>query len=630
MIRFTDTIVLAFTKLRTRKIRTIVTVTTASLLFGGLVASTLLIGGIVDSTKRFSTGGLSERFISQIQYYGMDDFAYNPPESVIDRAEELYQKRITDKKAAAKRLGLEYDSAAEPKPISKVGYEPEYFDPSNPSASQALAEYKDTLPTKLDKLKKTLTPYNSKNIYTVDGAVINGFMKPLKDGKEDFKKAVNMSQDYSGSSTPVELGWSYIDSSVVSTFMLDKAAIQSQPDQTSMPVIGPYSKVEEALGLKKLTDSATVEQRLERIRLVRNKAATVRFSTCYRNQSSQDLIDQAIQVAKDIETNKTNKDYQKPSLIYGLPTADSCGAAVVIRDVRTKAEKAMAENELQFRREFGEYTDPAQQKLTFRIIGITPDSMGMNDFSTIPTLITMVAGASLNGMWVVPRDSYEELSNKADYEKFLPNDSFVNAGYRLEPSFLVEFNNVKDTRAFSANEACTGFDCSGSKPYVSYFGSNSALIQDFLEYSTRTIAIAAIVVVAVAALILMGMIGRVIGDSRRETAVFRAIGAKRNDIRAIYTTYTLMLGLLIVLSAIAIGVLVVLWADSKWSGVATAQALITFSGADDSQVFHLIGVWWPALGAIVFAVLLAAFTSMLLPLARNLARSPIRDMRDDT
>ena len=65
--------------------------------------------------------------------------------------------------------------------------------------------------------------------------------------------------------------------------------------------------------------------------------------------------------------------------------------------------------------------------------------------------------------------------------------------------------------------------------------------------------IVALVIAAIAALIMMGMIGRVIGDSRRETAVFRAIGAKRNDIRAIYSTYTFFLSLGIVVATLVIG-----------------------------------------------------------------------------
>jgi ABC-type antimicrobial peptide transport system permease subunit len=129
---------------------------------------------------------------------------------------------------------------------------------------------------------------------------------------------------------------------------------------------------------------------------------------------------------------------------------------------------------------------------------------------------------------------------------------------------------------------------------------------------------------------MMGMVGRVIGDSRRETAVFRAIGARRNDIRAVYAIYTVALSLLIATAALLIGLAVALWVDHKWAAQATAQAQVTFIGVDGSERFRLIGIWWAALGIVVGTVVIAGLVSMLLPLSRNLARSPIKDMRDDT
>ena len=138
------------------------------------------------------------------------------------------------------------------------------------------------------------------------------------------------------------------------------------------------------------------------------------------------------------------------------------------------------------------------------------------------------------------------------------------------------------------------------------------------------------VVAAIAALILMGMVGRVISDSRRETAVFRAIGAKRNDIRAIYVIYTLFLSLLVAAMTLAIGFGVALWINGQFASEATIQAHLTFVGADRSAEFRLFGVWWEALLAIVALIIVAGLVSMLLPIARNLARSPIKDMRDET
>lgn len=635
MIRFSDAVVIAFTKLRTRKVRTVVTVVTASILFGALTAAALITQGVVDSTKRFATGGLSERYISQITHFDMSNDPYRAPESVHTRAEELYQKRIVDKKAAAKRLGVPYDAASEPKPLmSDPGMNSRTLDVMNsPAALAAWREYLAAQPTQLDLLKKTLQSYRHTAIFTIDRATIDGAVKPLKNGKENFLATNDPGLNYDGTAQSVDMGWSYIDDSIAEPFLLDDEVLRAQSDQTALPVIAPYAKVEEALGLKKLTGSASLDERLERIKYIRDRAASVRFTVCYRNQASQALIDEAVRVSGEIEANKATKDYQKPSLIYGLPPAESCGPAVVTRDVRTAEEKQAASKELQFKREFGEYVDPVQQLVTFRVVGLTPNGLGTDDFSTVSTLISSLAGSSLNGMWAVPRGMYDAMPNKSDYEKFLPTtlqSATFNVHQFFQPSFLVEFAAADDARTFSEAEGCRGIDCNGSKPFITYFGSNSLLLQDLIRDSAKALAIVLLVVMAVAGLILMGMVGRVIGDSRRETAVFRAIGAKRNDIRIIYLVYTLTLGVLVVCAALVIGVLAALWAESAWSEAATAQALLTFTGADMTQKFHLFGIWWEALAIVAGAVLLSAFTSMLLPLARNLARSPIRDMRDDT
>ncbi len=628
MIRILDASILAFTKLRTRKVRTIVTVLIASLLFSGLVAASLIFAGAVSSAERFTQEGLTKRFISSVTYFSNSEANF-PPDSVKKRATELRNQTIADKKKEAKRLGIEYDPATEPALETPDGYGGTYYNAYIPPALKAMQEYTATQPTQLDKLKQDTAKYKPLKIYELKHSSIDGAIKPIKDGKEDFKN--EPIRQYTADDTPgVTQGWAYIDASITKPFLLEESAIKAQPDQTSLPVIAPYAKAEEALGLKKLPKTAQPSERLERIRYIRAHAGEARLVGCYRNAASQQLIDSAVDTAKEIEKNKKNKDYIKPDLIYSLPAQDSCGPAVITRDVRTKEEKTATAKDIEFRKIFGEYAEPVQQKITFRIVGLAPDPVGFDDFLTVSALVSTIAGSSLQGQWVVPLDYYNALPNKADYEKFFPG----NATNTSVPSFhadsyLVEFATTAQTRAFSDASAC--FDnCGGEKPFVMPFGSNSILLEDITKGTMTVLGIAALIVMAIAGLIMLGMIGRVISDSRRETAVFRAIGAKKSDIATIYTIYTLMLSGLVAVSALVIGTGLALWADSQWSGSATVQAHLSFIGVQENEVFRLIDMWWLAIGAIVAAVLVAGLISMLFPLGRNLARSPLKDMRDDT
>ncbi len=630
MIRLRDAAVLALTKLRTRKVRTTVTVVTASLLFSSLVLASLVAGGVVDSAKRFTTGSLSERYIVNFQsFHGFGD-VYNNPD-VQTRANELQPKVIADKKAAAKRLGIPYDPATEPKPVDGDKGS-EYLNTETLAARQAMAEHQAKQPTAQDTAKRLATPYHAKAFYSFGPSHIDGRLKQVKNGQEDFAEKPNFNMS-SGPVQEITNGWYYLDSSITKPFLVDQKYLDAQADKTALPIIAPYSRVEAALGLAKLPKTATPQQRLDRIRDVRTRAATVRLSVCYRNSVSQAQVDDAIRVAKEIEQNKSNSEYQKPSLIYSLPASDSCAPASVKTDTRTTGEKTLVSKQDQFAREFGQTVDPAQQKVTFRVVGIAPDGFGADSFSSIDALVSLVAGSSLQGMWVVPQDMFDAMPNRADYERFSPAktvDLLGGSSTVMPPTGqLIEFASVADAKSFVTEQGCSDFECA-SKPYITYFGSNSVLVQDIMETTVRALGIAAAVIAVIAAVILMGMVGRVIGDSRRETAMFRAIGAKRNDIRAIYATYTLFLSLLVVAAALAIGIAASLWLDAQFSGEATVRAQLTFVGAAGGQQFHLFGFWWQALLAIVGLVIVAGLVSMLLPLSRNLARSPVKDMRDET
>ena len=630
MIRLSDGALLALTKLRTRKIRTVVTAVTASLLFGGLVAAVLVIGGVIQSTTNFTKGSLSERYITNVQYF--NNVAYDPASPVLQaRATELYNKLVADKKADAKRLGVDYDPSMEAKPVAKDPSGESYLDTSASTAQQAVAEYTATQPTDLTRVTELAAPYHPVKVYEMKTSSLAGAMTVMKNGLEEFK-AENTQKNTYMNTADISQGWRYLDASLTAPFLLSKTQLATQRNTGDLPVIAPYSKVEAALKLPALPKNATAADRTKRIASVREKAATVTFTTCYRNSVSSAQISDAIRVADDIKRHKNDATYEKPALQYGLPAADLCAAAPIIRDVRSSAEKQQAEKELQFKRDFNEIVDPVQQKVTFRVVGVGPDGFSAESFSAVDLLVTAMAGSSLQGLWVVPQDLYDALPNKADYARFEPSLAANPAQPQLpgQGGQLVEFATAAEAKAFTTNVGCTGMDCGGTKPLISYFGSNSVLLADIVAAITKGLTIAVLVVASIAALIMMGMVGRVIGDSRRETAVFRAIGAKRNDIRVIYVTYTLFLSSLVVIMALIIGTLVALWVDSKWAAGATAQAQVTFIGAHGTDQFHLIGLWWQALAAIVVAVIVTGLVSMLLPLSRNLARSPIKDMRDDT
>jgi hypothetical protein len=623
MIRTIDALTLAYTKLRTRRIRTIVTVIIASLLFGVLALATLLLQGSVNSIGKFSSGSLSDRYLASATYASknasfIDDTL---PPNIKVRATAIYNQTVEAKKAAAKTLGIEYDPTTEQKPLTKFVGGREILDSSSPSAVRAFNEYLAALPSAKEELDKIIALYHPSHIYPVTGSTIRGGqVKPLTKTGEDFTKSATYPNS---GSADISFGWQYVDQSVTQPFMLSKSQLDKQNNTRDIPVVAPVSKVEEALGLKRLPNAASAQEKLDRIQYIRNHAEAATFSICYRNSVSQSQIDSAISVAKEIEDNKGNKEYKKPSLIYQLPAANSCSAAIVAQDTRTAAEKTLADKQDQFRRMFGGETTPAQQKITFRAVGLSPNGLSAESFSGIGGLLTAIAGSTLEGQWVVPQQMYDAMPGKQDFAQFLPSapksPDYVNYD---SSRMIIEFDNASQVKAFVTKTGCGSAYCDGT--------TSATFIEDIRNQVVQFLIYAALAIGFIASIIMMGMIGRVIGDSRRETAVFRAIGAKRNDIRLIYLSYTIMLSKIILLVSLVLGAGLAWWIDAKIAPDINVQAHLVYIFADDTIAFRLIGIWWQALAALVGLVILAGIIGMLLPLARNLARNPIKDMRDDT
>ena len=121
-----------------------------------------------------------------------------------------------------------------------------------------------------------------------------------------------------------------------------------------------------------------------------------------------------------------------------------------------------------------------------------------------------------------------------------------------------------------------------------------------------------------------------VSDGRRESAVFRAIGARRADIGRIYGMYTLLLAVRVVIFAAVLGLVLSFAVDVWLSSDATVGARLAYAAVDTSKEFHFISLasWYVPviLGAIVVVSLLASIIPILLGARRN----PITDMRNDT
>jgi ABC-type antimicrobial peptide transport system permease subunit len=203
-----------------------------------------------------------------------------------------------------------------------------------------------------------------------------------------------------------------------------------------------------------------------------------------------------------------------------------------------------------------------------------------------------------------------------------------------------ELANPEEAKRFAKEKTCSFDFFSGADPskycqeqgtpfYLSSFGSNSVALNDAKTGFQKFYFRAAMVIALISAIIMMGTVGKVISDSRRETAVFRAIGAKRIDIAQIYILYSLMLGIIVAIFSVGTGYLIANIVNSRSADGLTVDALIAYNSSNLDRTFSVVGFNSKELLGLVGIIILAGLVSAIGPLVSNLKRNPIRDMRDE-
>ncbi len=637
MIRLTDALVLAGTKLRARKVRTIFTIVISGLLFGLVAAIVLISDGALQSTERMMSKSMTGRYI--VSGYSLvleDTWAMGSDPALIERALAEHKQLVADKKAEAKRLGIDYDANSDPSPVETVDGQ-RHLTFGNKIADRLLAE-KSTMPT-FDDYKALTKGYNPVSVYkTLTPKPKDGALKEMRDGKEKFTEDA---QTKLADQMPTSNGWpddvneqQIVPGALVSNYMIN--ADTWQPGNGRIPVVVTQKRAAAMTGYAAPGSDAPADQRLNYANELRKRAVGKTFEVCYRNSVSSDQVNEAVRVAKEIEQNKNNKDYQKPSLQYGMPADDSCGAATVVRDVRSNDEKQYADKLRQLERKFGGVVDPVQQKLTYEVVGVAPNGWADSDMSFGMNIKDVVAGLFMTNSFrvAIPQEMYEQMPDKDTYSQALSTEPVAGSDMAgsYTTGYFAEFATADDARRFTKEKNCemSMMGCKDKdKPFMlAPFGSNSIALDDAKRGVTIALLWICGVVTALAAVIAGLTIGRTIADGRRETAVFRAIGFKRYDISQVYTTYTLLLSLLVLVFALAAGAgLALLTHGALWLDT-TVQAQLALGLTDASQQFRYIGISERLL-IVCGAVLAAGLLGMVLPLVRNARRNPIRDMRDE-
>jgi ABC-type antimicrobial peptide transport system permease subunit len=630
---------LSLTKLKTRKVRLFITIFISSILFAIILAASMTMRGAVGGVEKFSKAGFGNRYISRAssntQFY---DYLSNS--QLIAQAQDLQKNLQAQKTAEAKRLGITYDPKSDVPLVNEIDSPGGKIQQLNLQAPQVTKLVEDFIKSQaapgqdfnaLSKKYGSTATYSSKGIVGFFGPP---YLQVLKAGQENFDN-LNPNQPPSQNGIDsLSTQWQVMSGSLIKPFLLKDQNLKTGADG-SVPIIAPFSAVEQILGLKPLPSSASSNQQLDRLKLVRSKAAGYAFEACYRNGESASEVQAAVQQQQDITRNKSQKDFVMPDLVKDRPST-ACGPVVVTRDKRSADDKALAAKQDQFDRDFGK-EQPFSQIIKFRIVGLNSD-INTGSAISVRQIFSSVLSSTLGIGWFSPIES-------ADINPVISQVFNVTGPGGGQDARFAEFPTGAQLKKFMDDQNCQpDFSqqqvTSGASPFqacekqgkyysVQPFGSSSAAIDELKSGFSKVFKIAAIAVAGLAALIMMGTVGRIIADSRRETAVFRAIGAKRLDIAQIYFGYALMLAGLIFIFSFILGLLFSSYLNHRYSEQVTIDALLAFNVSDLSQKIVLTKLYAQDLFYVLGLIIAGGLAAAVFPILNNVRRNPIRDMRDE-
>ena len=633
MLRILDASKLALTKLRTRKIRLAVTIIVAGLLFGVVVFGLTVLRASMASIGRFSRDTMSTRYLLAYSNHNKDqsELFYNTPQDAKDRILALHKQHIADKKAAAKALGVEYDEKSEEEPIMKINQDDSGSLNRNSWAVKTfLRQYTDEKnplkPERIDAAAKRFGSSVTYRIQNVGGR--DGSLDVMIGGREDFQRNKEAVPEQLNEFVSAAGYQEILDESLLNYYFLPHRA---HATSNEIPVFISYNDAAVLLGKKPLPTTAQPQQHIERIRELRNEAGNITIQVCYRNNASSHLIQQALDQQRTAANKPKNEFDVKPSIEYALP-ADSCGGAIVKKDNRSASEK-MADEKLQkFNQQFStENITPQQAKLTYRVVGLLPDTAYGDD---LKSKLAGALNANMPSRWIIPKQTFEAGAAKTYLPNILTTERQELSG-GLSDTTIYEFIDAEHARAFYHATMCNvqpkdkDLCVDGVSNFTRPFGSNSLVIEELQQQLTPILWYSLLGVIGVAAFILMLTISRTVADSRKESAIFRALGATRLDIAQIYVMYTLLLAGLIALFAIVAGLIGAGVIDVLYSADFSTAARYIIMPRDLNTTFQLFTFDPLIIALAAVSIVAAALIGSILPLVRNTRRNPMKDMRDE-
>ncbi len=699
MINLKNSFILAGTKLKTHKIRLILSVITSSLLFSLIIFGIVVYqGAVIDTLKRFSQIGLSGRSILEVHKKPVGEKSYREITINSDdykKLEQIWLAQVDLAEKTAKKLDLAFDKEAYKEQISPFaevvgrGETKEqtvyYIDGSENLVAKKFFEQQSSGKKLIDAGQLKLIEKSAKK---KGGRYFSGYDLSFLgsrsvnfDSKNNrynwsIKKEAKQSRSEQLFRDPMSIFDSkekvefyrleVLPEEINKAFLIDH---DWQPSKNTIPIMLPINFIEQLLDIKPLSSKSSKEELIEHNRQVIKKAKGFQFKQCLLNQEAThqlELANQHEQAVKEDKKHQNESNYIKTAdqmpLIYKMPAGDVCQLPQLVKDNRSPEEKQLDVKQQQFEQIIeGKVVVPAKAtELRFELVGILPATS--NPFldqraSLADSILRMIISAP-SSRAIVPEQLFNQYQNKSqlvatlatDYkskERYLSDSAFLANidNQTVEQRVFVELEDGKSAHQFTVKHDCyfdqdssygefnldrANQECPANQSFsFTPFANSQTQIYQMTKGVWNIIKVISTVFGGVAALILFGVVSRLLADNRKETAVFRAIGFKRSDISLIYISYTFLISLAIIVCSTILALIVSFIVNNTYQKQFTTQAIYAFNLSNFNLQASFIGWDWQMIGLVYGLIIAAGFVSLIIPLLLSIRRNPINDMRSE-
>lgn len=593
-MKIIDAYILARTKRKTRRIRTALVTVVSALLFAVLFFGAFLAAGIVHSANQVKEVGMNSRYLTSVFSVGRPIWDY---EAVSNK---VYAQM--DAELRGRKITVDQNTHNDP------SYMAEYSRRLNIEMSEKFAEDTTRFESSLQNLGNPTAAYHMQSL-GLNEALTHHNDYATDPKVKQLEALAQTKTEAENTDALARLEFYSVEKDMLRTQLAPAQSFDWHPGQP-VPLVLPYPYLERLAGRSFANVDATTKNKTYKELIATYSGSLLDY--CYRNQAArqqlQDVITYNYTAAND--KDKTTNPIAVP--ICGEFDQKLLKKLNIVSDAETTEPKPL----------FKAPALPAAKtaRIQFKIVGFMP---GVDQFNS--DLLSSIF-ASVNMLPTAQNPALIPLE-VAKIEPLLAPES--TDAFRSQQMLFVDFANREDQKVF-LNNGCKGDECTnGTKPYMQAFGNLNVALEGIFAFMANIVAIAVVVMMVIAALMIMFTISKVIADSTKEVAVFRALGARRRDIAQIYYTYGCMLAVSALLFAAIIGA-VCAYAVNAIFGDRFAATLVQSVGAYTQEPrVNLLGIEPLWITGVVGALLVAAFVGITIPVLAALKRKLITILREE-